>query len=124
MKRVFIALAMKRVLIVTAVALAASFAAAHAARQASASVAPDAPEEVRHGIDAGNARWAEAWAKGDASILASLFADDGVQLAGNGKTFKGPREIREHMAAVLKATGPGVKVTVTTARVKLARLFT
>ena len=37
--------------------------------------------EVRRIIEKGNAQWVEAWAKGDPSMTASLFAEDGVQLA-------------------------------------------
>ena len=45
--------------------------------------------DVRRAIDKGNAQWSEGWAKGDAAMVAAIFADDGVQLTGSGKIFKG-----------------------------------
>ena len=69
--------------------------------------------EARKAIDKGNAQWIEAWDKADASLIAALFADDGILLGRNGKFFKGP-QILERMKAVLGAAGKGVKATVTT----------
>jgi uncharacterized protein (TIGR02246 family) len=70
--------------------------------------------EVRRAIDKGNAQWIEAWDKADASLIAGLFAEDGVLLGRNGKLFKGPQQILERMKTVLGAAGKGVKATVTT----------
>ena len=69
---------------------------------------------ARGAIDRGNAQWIDAWDKADASVIASLFATDGVMLGRNGKSFKGPQEILEHMKPVLEGAGKGVKATVTT----------
>jgi len=55
----------------------------------------------------------EGWAKGDAAMVAALFADDGVQLTGNGKMFKGHQQIIERQKAARQGADPGVKVTVT-----------
>jgi len=85
-------------------------------------VGPGASEtlaEVRRAIDKGNAQWSEGWAKGDAAMVAAIFADDGVQLTGNGKMFKGRQQIMERQKAAMQGADPGVKVTVTTVKVWL-----
>jgi uncharacterized protein (TIGR02246 family) len=69
---------------------------------------------VRQSIDRGNAQWIEAFEKADASLIASLFADDGVMLGRNGKSFKGPSQILERQKTVMQAMGKNTKVTVTT----------
>jgi len=84
--------------------------------------APNASEalvDVKRAIDKGNAQWSEGWAKGEAAMVAAIFADDGVQLTGNGKIFKGPQQISEHQKAAMQSVDPGVKVTVTTGTVWL-----
>jgi uncharacterized protein (TIGR02246 family) len=70
--------------------------------------------EARQAIDKGNAQWIEAWDKADASLIAALFAEDGVLLGRNGKFFKGPQQVLERMKPVLEGAGKGVKATVTT----------
>jgi uncharacterized protein (TIGR02246 family) len=75
--------------------------------------------DVRRAIDKGNAQWSEGWAKGDAAMVAAIFADDGIQLAGSGKIFKGPKQIMERQKAAMAGADPGVKVTVTTVNVWL-----
>jgi uncharacterized protein (TIGR02246 family) len=70
--------------------------------------------ETRKGVDKGNAQWIEAWDRADATLIASLFADDGVMLGRSGKFFKGQKEIFERMKTVMEAAGKGVKATVTT----------
>jgi uncharacterized protein (TIGR02246 family) len=81
--------------------------------------ASEAWTDVRRAIDKGNAQWSEGWAKGAPAMVAAIFADDGVQLAGNGKIFKGPQQISEHQKAAMQGVDPGVKVTVTTVTVWL-----
>lgn len=70
--------------------------------------------QARQAIDKGNAQWIEAWDKADASLIAVLFADDGILLRRNGKFVKGPQQILAHMKTVLESAGKGVKATVTT----------
>lgn len=70
--------------------------------------------EARQAIDKGNAQWIEAWDKADASMIAALFAPDGVLLGRNGKFFKGPKEVFERQKKVMESAGKGVKSTVTT----------
>ena len=70
--------------------------------------------EARKAIDNGNAQWVEAWDKADASLIAGLFAEDGVLLGRNGKFFKGPQQILERQKVVMAGAGKGVKATVTT----------
>jgi uncharacterized protein (TIGR02246 family) len=79
----------------------------------------DALAEVRRAIDKGNAQWSEGWKKGDAAMVAAIFAADGVQLAGSGKIIKGPQQIMERQKAAMQGADPGVKVTVTTVNVWL-----
>lgn len=45
--------------------------------------------EVRRHIDKGNGLWIEGWEKGDAALVATAFAEDGVWLVGDGKVVKG-----------------------------------
>jgi|SRR5580765_4523285 len=111
---------MKRVLIGMAIAvMAGSIVLAHAWIQTTASSEDAALTEVRRAIDKGNAQWSEGWKKGDAAMVAALFADDGVQLAGSGKIIKGPQQIMERQKAAMQGADPGVKVTVTTVKVWL-----
>ena len=71
--------------------------------------------EVRQAIDKGHAQWIVAWDKADASLIAELFAPEGVMLGSNGKLFKSPKQILEHLKPVMEGAGKGVKATVTTA---------
>lgn len=70
--------------------------------------------EAKRAIDKGNAQWTEAWRKGDASMIASIFADDGVMLGSGGRIFKGRNQILERQKVAMKSVDPGTKVTVTT----------
>jgi uncharacterized protein (TIGR02246 family) len=79
----------------------------------------EALAEVRRAIDKGNAQWVEGWEKGDPTMTAALFAEDGVQLARNGKLVKGRQQILERQRAGMQSVGKGVKVTVTTVDVWL-----
>ena len=99
--------------------LALSIAFAPAAGWAAEPNDSDALAAVRKAIDKGNAQWSEGWAKGDAAMVAALFAEDGVQLTGSGKVIKGPEQIRERQKAAMAGADPGVKVTVTTTNVWL-----
>jgi uncharacterized protein (TIGR02246 family) len=111
---------MKRVLIgLTVVVALASIAFARAHKQATAANDSAALADVRRAIDKGNAQWSEGWAKGDAAMVAAIFADDGVQLAGSGKLVKGRQQILERQKAAMRGADPGVKVTVTTVNVWL-----
>ncbi|MGH9820073.1 MAG: YybH family protein, partial [Pyrinomonadaceae bacterium] len=56
-------------------------------------------------------------AKGDAAMVAAVFAEDGVQLAGSGKIIKGRQQIMERQKAAMQGADPGVKVSVTTINV-------
>jgi len=82
-------------------------------------MAPDSIQDVRRAIEKGNAQWSEGWARGDAAMVASIFAEDGVQLAGSGKIFKGTQQILERQKVAMQEADPGVKVTVTTVQVWL-----
>jgi uncharacterized protein (TIGR02246 family) len=70
--------------------------------------------EARKAIDKGNSQWIEAWDKADASLIAALFAEDGILMRRNGKMSKGPKEVFEAMKPVLESVGKGAKATVNT----------
>lgn len=86
---------------------------------APASADQDALADVKRAIERGNAQWSEGWAKGDAALVASLFANDGVQLVGSGGIVRGPKEIGDRLKVAMQGVEPGVKVTVTTVKVWL-----
>jgi uncharacterized protein (TIGR02246 family) len=80
---------------------------------------PDPLAEVKSAIDKGNQQWADGWFKGDAAMVAALFAEDGVQLSPSGKITKGRQQIQERQKAAMQGADPGVKVTVTTTKIWL-----
>jgi uncharacterized protein (TIGR02246 family) len=107
------------VLGISALFLVASMAVAQTPSPAPAAGESEALKAVRSAIDKGNAQWSEGWAKGDATMVAAIFAEDGVQLAGNGKIIKGRKQIAELQKAGMSGADPGVKVTVTTTQMWL-----
>jgi uncharacterized protein (TIGR02246 family) len=74
---------------------------------------------LRRAIDAGNAVWVEAWAKGDATMLPDTFATDGKELVAGGKVFKGHKQILALMSDTMRKRGGKAKLTVTTTDVWL-----
>lgn len=96
-----------------------SVAFAHAEGQTASPPESETLAAVRRAIDKGNAEWSEGWAKGDAAMVAAIFADDGVQLGSSGKLIKGRRQIQERQSAAMQGADAGVKVTVTTVNVWL-----
>lgn len=70
--------------------------------------------EVRRAIDAGNAVWVEAWARGDATMLPDTFTADGKELIAGGKVFKGHKQILSLMRDTMQKRGGKAKLTVTT----------
>jgi uncharacterized protein (TIGR02246 family) len=113
MKRILLGLGLTVMLVVSFAALART------SNHPAVTSAPDAVAEVRRAIDKGNAQWSEGWAKGDAAMVAAIFAEDGVQLAGNGKLIKGRQLIMERQKIAMQGADPGVKVTITTVSVWL-----
>jgi uncharacterized protein (TIGR02246 family) len=107
---------MNRLSLVIVAALITSSASVRAEQEGKgSSPTPSAAlAEARRAIDKGNAQWIEAWDKADASLLARLFAEDGILLGRNSKIFKGPQQILERQKPVMEGAGKGVKVTVTT----------
>lgn len=113
-------LTMKRLLIgFGIVTLFLSIAVSQRKTEAKDPRSTDTLEDVKRAIDKGNAEWSRGWASGDAVLVASIFAEDGVQLAQSGKMFKGRQQIMERQKAAMQGVDPGVKVTVTTANVWL-----
>ncbi|MDQ3714205.1 MAG: nuclear transport factor 2 family protein [Acidobacteriota bacterium] len=70
--------------------------------------------KLRRAIDAGNAVWVEAWAKGDARMILDTFTADGKELVAGGKVHKGRKQILELMRDLMKKRGGQAKLTVTT----------
>jgi uncharacterized protein (TIGR02246 family) len=75
--------------------------------------------EVRRAIDAGNAVWVAAWAKGDAEMLPGTFTPDGKELVAGGKVYKGRKQILALMRETMKKRGGRAVLTVTTTDVWL-----
>ncbi len=74
---------------------------------------------ARRAIDEGNAVAVRAWAKGDAELILSVFADDSFELRPDGSVVRGKGKILELMKASMKRLGPGVELTVKTTGVWL-----
>lgn len=70
--------------------------------------------KLRRAIDAGNAVWVQAWAKGDATMLPDTFTADGTELVAGGKVFKGRKQILALMRETMLKRGGKAKLTVTT----------
>jgi uncharacterized protein (TIGR02246 family) len=75
--------------------------------------------QVRRAIDAGNAVWVAAWAKGDAAMLPGTFTTDGKELVAGGKVYKGREQILALMRDTMQKRGGKAKLTVTTTDVWL-----
>ena len=75
--------------------------------------------KLRRAIDAGNAVWVEAWAKGNAMMLPDTFTTDGKELVAGGKVFKGRKQILALMSETMRKRGGKAKLTVTTTDVWL-----
>ena len=75
--------------------------------------------KVRRAIDAGNAVWVAAWAKGDATMLPSTFTADGKELVAGSKVYKGREQILALMRETMQKRGGRAKLTVTTTDVWL-----
>jgi uncharacterized protein (TIGR02246 family) len=75
--------------------------------------------KLRRAIDAGNALWVEAWAKGDATMIPGTFTADGKELVAGGKVFKGHKQILALMSETMRKRGGKAKLTVTTTDVWL-----
>jgi uncharacterized protein (TIGR02246 family) len=74
---------------------------------------------VRRAIDAGNAVWVAAWAKGDAEMIPGTFTSDGKELVAGGKVYKGDKQILALMRESMKKRGGRAVLTVTTTDVWL-----
>jgi uncharacterized protein (TIGR02246 family) len=73
---------------------------------------PDA--EIRKAIDAGNAKYVEAFAKSDAGALAGLYDESGSRFSPKGVVVRGRPAIAESVAGFMKSvTGP-IKVSIET----------
>ncbi|HVF87571.1 MAG TPA: SgcJ/EcaC family oxidoreductase [Pyrinomonadaceae bacterium] len=75
--------------------------------------------KLRRAIDAGNAVWVEAWAKGDATMIPDTFTTDGKELVAGGKVFKGRKQILALMSDTMRKRGGRAKLTVITTDVWL-----
>jgi len=89
--------------------------------QAASQVAPSADtagrSEDEKAVRAALAGFSEAFRKGDAKAIASLFTEDGEAVDAEGGTIQGREAIGEHYAARF-ATGPGEKMEATIETIK------
>src|SRR4051812_14587759 len=76
--------------------------------------------EARKLIAEANAKWVEGWRKGDPAMVASIFAEEGIQLRKRGAVISGRQAILESQRKAMEACEPGVEVTVETAQVWVA----
>jgi uncharacterized protein (TIGR02246 family) len=103
--------AMNRSLILLFASLIAFSGTARAQAAAESSVALP---EIRKAIDAGNAKYVDAFAKSDAGALAGLYDESGSRLSPNGVVVRGRPAIAESVAGFMKSvTGP-IKVNIET----------
>lgn len=75
--------------------------------------------KARQAIDAGNAVWIKAWAKGDAATIPDTFTPDGKELVAGGRVYKGRKEILALMRELMQKRGGRANLTVTTTDVWL-----
>lgn len=69
---------------------------------------------IRKAIDAGNARYIDAFAKSDAGALAALYDESGSRFSPKGIVVRGRPAIAESVAGFMKSvTGP-IKVAIET----------
>ena len=102
---------MNRPLILFLVSLFACAGIAHAQAPAQSSVTDP---EIRKAIDAGNAKYVDAFAKSDAGALAGLYDESGSRFSPNGVVVRGRPAIAESVAGFMKSvTGP-IKVNIET----------
>jgi uncharacterized protein (TIGR02246 family) len=70
--------------------------------------------EIRKAIDAGNAKYIDAFARSDAGALAGLYDESGSRLSPKGVVVRGRPAIAENVAGFMKSvTGP-IKVGIET----------
>ena len=70
--------------------------------------------EIRKSIDAGNAKYIDAFAKSDAGALAGLYDESGSRFSPKGVVVRGRPAIAESVAGFMKSvTGP-IKVSIET----------
>jgi uncharacterized protein (TIGR02246 family) len=70
--------------------------------------------EIRNAIDAGNAKYIDAFARSDAGALAGLYDESGSRFSPKGVVVRGRPAIAESVAGFMKSvTGP-IKVNIET----------
>jgi uncharacterized protein (TIGR02246 family) len=70
--------------------------------------------EIRNAIDAGNAKYIDAFARSDAGALAGLYDESGSRFSPKGVVVRGRPAIAESVAGFMKSvTGP-IKVSIET----------
>lgn len=63
----------------------------------------DTMAEAKLAIEKGNAKWVEAWVKGDPKLIVSLFAKDGKFLSSSRKVYKGHVQLLELYTAFMES---------------------
>jgi uncharacterized protein (TIGR02246 family) len=93
-------------------AICFAFAGIARAQEPAPSSATD--PEIRQSIDAGNAKYIDAFAKSDAGALAGLYDESGSRFSPKGVVVRGRPAIAESVAGFMKSvTGP-IKVSIET----------
>ena len=75
--------------------------------------------QARLAIDDGNATAVKAWAKSNAAIFASIYAEDALEFRPDGSSVRGRQQILDLVKASMQRLGPGVELTVKTTKVWL-----
>jgi uncharacterized protein (TIGR02246 family) len=102
---------MTRLFVLIAVFLVSFAGIARAQEAAQASVTDP---EIRKSIDAGNAKYIDAFARSDAGALAALYDESGSRFSPKGIVVRGRPAIAESVAGFMKSvTGP-IKVSIDT----------
>jgi uncharacterized protein (TIGR02246 family) len=90
------------------------FILAGIARAQEPAPSPVTDAEIRKSIDAGNAKYVDAFAKSDAGALAGLYDESGSRLSPNGVVVRGRPAIAESVTGFMKSvTGP-IKLNIET----------
>ena len=70
--------------------------------------------EIRQSIDAGNAKYIDAFAKSDAGALAGLYDESGSRFSPKGVVVRGRPAIAESVAGFMKSVTGSIKVSIET----------
>jgi uncharacterized protein (TIGR02246 family) len=102
----------KRIVVLTAMLLAAALAPVVGAQEAS-----DAEEAVKMVAT----QWQDAWNGGDMDALGALYAEDADYVDLFGRTFKGREQIQANFSEVHSTAYEGAKISIETTSVQFVK---